>query len=64
MKWIYVIILETFTQINNNQMQRKNLTISLGVVYIVTTGPLRGSHDADVAYSENEFDAPEFNNST
>jgi len=23
-----------------------------------TTGPLRGGHDADVARSENEFDAP------
>jgi len=24
----------------------------------VTTGPLRGSHDADVAHSENESDTP------
>jgi len=26
---------------------------------IVATGPLRGSHDADVAHGENEFDTPD-----
>jgi len=27
----------------------------------VTTGPLRGGHDADVAHGENEFDTPALN---
>jgi len=65
MKWIRVIILETFfvctifRHSNNNQMQRESFSNKLGsglYVYMFQFQLFEGGRDADVAHGEHEFE--------